>query len=182
MLRIGPGLHYLGSFSSVAEALEAWNNAAYYLNHCGRGLRIPLQGTDQDISRYTPPQFIKPEEHDQYVPAPTEKTLGVVAWAEKNMPQVEEVQIKAAAVPSAFLQSVKGLNELIDAAQQDCLKRLAALREQTLEMARRLDPAEQALETEHKNLLEWVNRNSGDEMRRGALEDFYTQHPHSRPR
>src|SRR5437899_7371182 len=98
----GLGQEYLRSHP-LENGLEVWNNAAFWLNNSGRGLRIPLQGPERLTDRYKLPPYAKPEDVAKLIPPATELTERLVIEVEKRLPPVG-VQVSAVTMPSAFVK------------------------------------------------------------------------------
>jgi hypothetical protein len=160
---------YAGVYPTIEEAVEAYNNAAYYLSRCGRGLCVPLQGPQGMQERYILPADIT--DPTQYIPPATFTTNDLLAWAEHTFKSATDLQ------PQGTLP--------VDATERLAHIRstLVALLAEVDAIQRAFDPAYAELEREHQKILSYLEGAKGSEHEpsiKQHLENFLNGHPEFR--
>lgn len=95
--------HLLGKAPTVGEALEIYNNAAFYLSLGHWGFRIPLQGSEELQDRYNPDK-----RGHALMPEALESTLVAQSWCEENVTKLTTAPDYKA--PAVVVQCLRNLH------------------------------------------------------------------------
>lgn len=169
----------LGNFSTVNDALEAYNNAAFWLGQDGRGINISLQGS-QELQDLYNLRYHSLEE----MPPPTEKTQEFLAWADSKFKRVEEPKCQPASVPGALLLGLRRQAARVLSDRQRSIESYQAQLEEIYAMQSALDPQViEAIKT-RDSLLAYMQDNPNNRLLAAyeqELEKLYAKFPAARP-
>jgi len=126
----------LGNCATLDEAIELRNNAAFWLSQGGWGIHIPLQGSEEQKTRYTRRHWQKPED----MPPRLEELEPLFEWCELNLTKLQVPVAKAAATPGAILLGLRDLSDRFQTLERQFTEALSHAREKINSMQANLDP------------------------------------------